>query len=214
MKVYEKTLELNIGAELLTAMRTDWGMRKAYLRGLTQREERTEGTDLFAQLAPDTRLFAFQFKAPLGKDDKLPYRYTLKHSQHNALHNLAVMAPHSVFYVFPFYASSKKLRRDLPHLWRDTWLLRAAVLDPNAVFGSAQTKTVRCWPGTASTNPEYEMIRAIDADVTRDSGAAPQQFASWYEEYRGAPPSTRTGRRHPWIVRGLKIGIVTREDDQ
>lgn len=64
MKVSEKSLELNVGAELLTLLRNTWGAPKAYLRGLTQREEKQEGVDFFVHLDPATRIFAFQFKAP------------------------------------------------------------------------------------------------------------------------------------------------------
>ena len=60
MKVSEKTLELNVGAELLALLRGPFEMRKAYLRGLTQREESQEGVDFFAQLTPETTIFAFQ----------------------------------------------------------------------------------------------------------------------------------------------------------
>jgi hypothetical protein len=34
MKVSEESLELNVGAELLGAFRGNWGLPKAYLRGL------------------------------------------------------------------------------------------------------------------------------------------------------------------------------------
>src|ERR1700692_4076341 len=36
MKVSEKSLELNVAAELLALLRNGWGLQKAYLRGLTQ----------------------------------------------------------------------------------------------------------------------------------------------------------------------------------
>src|SRR5437879_1593564 len=123
MKVSEKSLELNIGAELLGLMRNQWGMPRAYLRGLTQREERQEGVDFFAELDPDARLFAFQFKAPRGTVDSLPYRYTLVRDQHRALFRLARLAVYSVFYVLPFYVTTAKLQKDVPQLVRDTWLL-------------------------------------------------------------------------------------------
>jgi hypothetical protein len=64
LKVSEKSLELNVGAELLGLLRGSWGMPKAYLRGFTQLEEKQEGVDFFVQLNPATRMFAFQFKAP------------------------------------------------------------------------------------------------------------------------------------------------------
>jgi hypothetical protein len=50
MKVSEKSLELNVGAELLASLRSTPRFTKAYLRGLTQREERQEGVDFFARL--------------------------------------------------------------------------------------------------------------------------------------------------------------------
>jgi len=73
MKVSEKSLELNIGAEILNILRTK--MPKAYLRGLTQAEENKEGPDFFAQLNANVRLFAFQFKAPHGEKESSPYKH-------------------------------------------------------------------------------------------------------------------------------------------
>ena len=67
VKVSEKSLELNVGAELLDMLRGRLGMHKAFLRGLTQTEERQEGVDFFVELSPATRIFAFQFKAPKGR---------------------------------------------------------------------------------------------------------------------------------------------------
>ena len=89
MKVSEKSLELNVGAELLMQLRGPWGRRKAYLRGLTQREESQEGVDFFAELAPGTMLFAFQFKAPKGDREWEPYRFTIQRRQHENLSALA-----------------------------------------------------------------------------------------------------------------------------
>lgn len=100
MKVSEKCLELNIGAELLGLLRNSWGMPKAYLRGLTQREESQQGVDVFVHLDPATHIFAFQFKAPQGAVDASPYRYTLMRDQHDLLFMLSQLSPNSVFYVF------------------------------------------------------------------------------------------------------------------
>jgi len=98
MKVSEKSLELNVGAELLGLLRNGWGMSKAYLRGLTQRQESQEGADFFVQLDPVTRLFGFQFKAPRGLADARPYQYTLMRDQHDLLFQLGQLSPGSVFY--------------------------------------------------------------------------------------------------------------------
>ena len=111
MKVSEKSLELNIGAELLALMRGSWGMPKAYLRGLTQKEEKQEGVDFFARLPSSARIFAFQFKAPKGTTESIPYKYTLVREQHQPPYQLSQAAPSGVFYVFPFYVTIPKLRQ-------------------------------------------------------------------------------------------------------
>jgi hypothetical protein len=72
VKVSEKSLELNLATEILNLLRNQWGFPKACLRGLTQREEKQEGVDFFAQLNPKVRLFAFQFKAPRGMSEGTP----------------------------------------------------------------------------------------------------------------------------------------------
>ena len=130
---------LNVGAEILDVIRNTWGDRKAYLRGLTQREEKQEGVDCFAQLSDQARLFAFQFKPPKSSYESQPYRYTLVKEQHDLLFELARISPtdqpsdcHCVFYVLPFYVTPKKLQQYVPHLSRDTWLLPVGQIDPSA----------------------------------------------------------------------------------
>ncbi|MGQ0432604.1 MAG: hypothetical protein ACT452_09400 [Microthrixaceae bacterium] len=157
MKISEKSLELNVGAELLALLRNVWGMPKAYLRGLTQQEEKQEGVDFFVQLDPDTRIFAFLFKAPKGAVDGPPFRYTLRRVQHDLLFDLAQFVPGSVFYVFPYYVTAAKLHRDVPDLIKDTWVLELEQMPTAAVFGDAATKTIRCDGGVAKVNPEYTM---------------------------------------------------------
>ena len=123
MKVSEKSLELNVGAELVSRLRGPVNMPKAYLRGLTQREESRSGVDFFARLPHSRRVFAFQFKAPRGPSDDPPYRFTLSRAQHGLLYALAQQDPDGVHYVFSFYVSAQKSVRDVPNLAQDTWLL-------------------------------------------------------------------------------------------
>jgi hypothetical protein len=132
-------------------------MPKAYLRGLTQREERHEGVDFFVQLNPATRVLAFQFKAPKGAVDAVPYRYTLRREQHDLLFQLAQFSPRSVFYVFPYYVTATKLHQDVPDFVKDTWVLGLDGIPSVTVFGTAATKTIRCEAGLATVNPDYEM---------------------------------------------------------
>lgn len=207
MKVSEKSLEINIGAELLGLMRNLWGMPKAYLRGLTQREEKQEGVDFFAQLDPATRLFAFQFKAPKGNTDAPPYRYTLVKDQHTALFTLAQTVPNSVFYVLPFYVTYAKLQQDVPGLVQDTWLLGIDQMPAEQMFGTTQSKVVRCQAGQATINPDYGLLPLSDISHTSLGGVPAREFAQWYGQFRElhALPAKR---RHPWLARGLRVAIV------
>jgi len=212
LKVSEKSLELNVGAELLALLRGSWGAPKAYLRGLTQREEKQEGVDFFVELDPATRVFAFQFKAPKGGVDVAPYRYTLRRPQHELLYDLAQFSPSSVFYVFPYYVTAAKLHRDVPDLVKDTWLLDVDQMPPAAVFGAAATKTIRCDGGLAVVNPEYEM-RPL-REMSPPHGVSAPRFASWYSRFRevaGHAVDRQTRRRDPWLARGLRVVIALPE---
>lgn len=200
-------MELNVGAELLNLMRSGWGMPKTYLRGLTQREEKQEGVDFFAQLNPATRLFAFQFKAPKGRTEGVPYRYTLVRDQHNALLPLAQSVPNSVFYVLPFYVAVAKLQQDVPILMQDTWLLAVEQMPTEQLFGATQSKVVRCQPGLAIANPEYRMSSLREVSPRGLGGIPARQFAEWYLHYRDLR-GIADRRRSPWLARGLRVAVV------
>lgn len=207
MKVSEKSLELNIGAELLGLMRNSWNMPKAYLRGLTQAEERQEGADFFAQLDPKTHIFAFQFKAPHGKKESVPYKYTLMRYQHEPLFQLSQTSPQGVFYVLPRYVTFKKLQNDVPHLLLDTWFLNVAQMTTSQLFGNFKSRTVRCSGGTAAVNPEYKLVRLRDLSFKRSEAVPAPAFADWYRGFRRR--RTETERRgNPMLVRGLRVAIV------
>jgi len=208
MQVSEKTLELNVGAEILDQLRNGLGMSKAYLRGLTQREEKQEGADFIVRLGPQARFFAFQFKAPKGKLEGNSYRFTIQREQHDALFALAQLVSNSVFYVFPRYVTINKLRQDLPNLMNDTWLLGVDQMTPPAVFGTAATKTVRCEGTQASINPEYGMHRVQDVALRNAivrGGVRTPDFARWYSQFRVSPVAAR---RSPWRSRGLRIAVI------
>jgi hypothetical protein len=211
LRVSEKSLELNVGAELLDLLRGSWGMPKAYLRGLTQLEEKQEGVDFFVQLNPTTKLFAFQFKAPKGKSEVLPYRYTLVREQHDMLFKLAQLSPSSVFYVFPFYVTPAKLQQDVPQLLQDTWLLEVGQMATGKVFGSTkQTQTVSCQAGNAFINPEYKLQKLTEIPRLDSNGISGRSFGSWYRSHIAFERHSETAkRRSPWLVRGLRLVIVT-----
>ena len=215
IRVSEKSLELNVGAELLNMLRWRLGMPKAYLRGLTQAEESREGVDFFAELSPATRIFAFQFKAPKAQwGDVLPYRFTVQQHQHVALASLASNWPKAVHYVLPFFVRPAKLRHEVPHLLSDTWFLRVAAMLGTNVFGPHKSRTMRCTPGIASINPDFELQRAQDFRLGPDGGIPVGQFAEWYaglDDYSDLSRARRQARNR-WLVRGLRVAIVQPED--
>lgn len=205
MKVSEKTLELNVGAELLALLR---GMRKAYLRGLTQREESREGVDFFAQLTPGSKIFAFQFKAPRGPREGVPYRFTNRRRKHEKLSALAGRSPGNVFYVLPYYVRPAKLQSYVPNLLRDTWFLPVGSMRGTDPFGEHETRTVRCKRGLASINPDYELRGAEELEPGR--GIPAEVFANWYSAMhtQTGEEEIRGKRKDPWLVRGLRVVIL------
>lgn len=210
-KVSEKSLELNVGSELLDLIRWRWRMPRAYLRGLTQAEERREGVDFFTEMSPSTRIFAFQFKAPKGQwGDTMPYRFTIRRDQHDKLSALASRWPGGVYYVLPFYVEPRKLRSEVPCLLQDTWLLRVAEMAGTNVFGPYRTKTVYCRPRRALVNPEYTLLNALEMELRSDAGIPVLGFAEWYGGLHDVIDEPAQGRRHtnPWLSRGLRVAIV------
>ena len=218
MRISEKTLELNVGAELLNYLRNTCGLPKIYLRGLTQREESQEGVDIFAQMSPSTRIAAFQFKAPRSSEDCSPYNFRIQRVQHSNLHRLASINPNSVFYVLPFYASHSKFQRDIPNLLQDTWFLPIERMATDVVFNGLDSRTVHCYSGFATINPELQLFTAEELKINRNTGIPVWQFAIWYRELHElkfsvdsyyAGKSNQRIRRNPWLVRGMRIAIIS-----
>jgi hypothetical protein len=207
MGISEKSLELNVGAELLQVIRDEWGYPKAYLRGLTQREERQEGVDFSVQLDPETRLLAFQFKAPRGPLEGPPYRYTLRKVQHSALYDLAQLARGSVFYVFPYFVTLAKLQAVVPNLSQDTWLLDVALVPPADLFSGFQTRTVRCQGDRAEINPAYALMKLGAQSPVQQRGIALRDFTQWYHHFQDNRGLLEQ-RQDPWLARGLRIVII------
>src|SRR5206468_2030100 len=107
--------------------------------------------------------------------------------------------------VLPYYVSVVKLQQDVPDLMNDTWLLRLEDMPTNPVFGAAATKTIRCQPGVASVNPDYELRRI--RDLAAEHGVPARDFAEWYGGWREVGVRLRQ-RRDPWLARGLRVAIV------
>lgn len=126
-EVSEKSLELNICAELLYHIRTWPGCNKALWYGLTQKQERRTGLDELIRNVGPGDVFMLQFKAPWRSslEDDL-YKFSINEEQHFALEQVANNHPRAVFYVFPLYISWNKADHHVPNLAQDTWLLQVA----------------------------------------------------------------------------------------
>ena len=123
----EKSLELNVCAELLQHIRSWPGCERALWLGLTQAQERRKGLDeLIRNVGPGVSLM-LQFKAPwpTSRVDDL-YKFSINERQHEALEQLAGQRPKAVQYVFPLYSKWSKADRYAPDLAQDTWLVQVS----------------------------------------------------------------------------------------
>ena len=151
-EVSEKSLELNLCAELLQRIRSWHGCERAVWLGMTQRQERKSGLDEMIRNAPGVAMM-LQMKSPWARSrvDYL-YKFTLNQKQHAALEPLAAIHPAAVYYVFPLYSRWSKANQYAPELLRDTWFVPVSciTLDPSATKSSF---TIELW----RTNSQIEV---------------------------------------------------------
>ena len=123
-EVSEKSLELNVCAEMLQHIRTWPGCERALWLGLTQAQERRKGIDELIRNVGPGFAFMLQFKAPWPTShvDDL-YKFSINERQHQALEQLSSQYPEAVHYVFPLYSKWQKADRYAPDLAQDTWLV-------------------------------------------------------------------------------------------
>lgn len=125
LRVSEKTLELNICAEVLYVIRQIPGCSGAFWIGMKQQQEARLGLDELIHNIPAGMHLALQFKAPRSEPrNQIPYRFTINDRQNNNLLRLANNHPEAVYYIFPHYNTFSKMRTDSPQLLSDTWLLK------------------------------------------------------------------------------------------
>lgn len=124
LQVSEKSLELNVGAEMLQQIRAWPGCHRALWLGFTQRRERFEGLDMLIHNMGPGAAFMLQFKAP-SADSRVDYfyKFSINEKQHTVLERLASKHPRAVYYVFPLYSKWSKANRHAPDLCQDTWLV-------------------------------------------------------------------------------------------
>ena len=128
IKVSEKSLELNVCAELLQCIRTRPNCENALWFGLTQGQEKSKGLDELILNVPREVLLMLQFKAPAAAHEGAPYRFRLNVKQYKNLLVLGDRFPDQVCYVFPLYREWGKAGHDAPQLAQDTWLMPVACM--------------------------------------------------------------------------------------
>jgi hypothetical protein len=122
-QVSEKTLEINISAELLAIIRQWPGCENSYWLGMKQWEEADSGLDELLENGPAGSYLGIQFKAPwASRPDTNPYRYTLNELQQENLLNLA-RGGRSVYYLFPNFNTVSRLIRAAPQLLEHTYVV-------------------------------------------------------------------------------------------
>ena len=140
-EVSEKSLELNVCAEMLQHIRSHLALRKTSWLGLTQREERQQGLDAKIKNAPGVALM-LQFKSPwaTSRVDKV-YKFTINKEQHKAMERLG--RPGAVHYAFPLYSKWWKVDQDAPDILQDTWLVPAECIPSKYLVKDSTTVEVR-----------------------------------------------------------------------
>jgi len=135
-EISEKSLELNVCAELLQYIRSWPGCGKALWLGLTQRQERLAGIDELIRNVGVGFSLMLQFKAPWpsSRVDDL-YKFSINERQHEALEQLAGQYPGAVYYVFPLYSKWSKADQHAPDLSQDTWLVPVSSI-PSVLLSS------------------------------------------------------------------------------
>lgn len=196
-QVSEKSLELNICAELIRCIRSRRGCEKAVWFGMTQQQEREFGLDEMVYNAPGYSLM-LQFKAP--EADSKPeclYKFKINMDQHTALMRLARIFPKSVYYALPLYSKWAKVTRFTPMMLINTWLVPVSCMpikpsDPRKSFTlnldrtssrmklSARNLKLQCSPINAVTCC-IEGVSPLSPGSTF-VGLAARDLREWFED--------------------------------
>ena len=128
-QVSEKSLELNLCAELIQCIRARKGCEGAVWFGMTQSQERRTGLDA---TVPGHSLM-LQFKSPKATSVyDHHYKFSINRRQHQALERLVTVNPKAAYYVFPLYSKWSKVLNHSPNLIKDTWLVPVSCISLNS----------------------------------------------------------------------------------
>lgn len=161
VRVSEKTLELNIAAELLAWIRTQPGCSKAFWIGMKQWQEAVNSIDELISNVPKGFHLALQFKAPKpSPPNGHPFSFTINDRQHANLVKLSNSRPRAVHYVLPHLNTFGALRKNGGSL-----LSRTVLLSVHGISGLAKATNKRGTHTIQSTPPSM-LIRSDPMSVS------------------------------------------------
>jgi hypothetical protein len=215
-QVSEKTLELNIAAELLGAIRGLPNCGGAFWIGMKQDQEAKLGIDELIHNVPHGYHLALQFKSPKPTPkDATPYRFTINDRQNNNLLRLAQSRPDAVYYVLPHYNTLSRIRASSPWLVGDTWSIR--VYDLNGLSPSSRndgSHTVDSYGGSARVNSQpFDVktteIKALLGDILREPDYFPRKLFDHKALKDWIETTYVEAKRNPYVVGHLFRGFST-----
>lgn len=191
MRLSEKTLELNICAQMSGLLKHHWNL---FWFGLTQKQEAKAGFDACTKFGG--QLLIFQFKASNHVLRSGKRKFLLPHYQFNALKKISESLARSVFYAFPLVGNTLDVKKN-PDLLSQTWLLDLTTVryldPPTSASGSLRMNechNVYVSPGIAEIHSDTVQARLINASKLASSGfrgaddfqkAINTQFGVFYE---------------------------------
>ncbi len=178
--VAEKTLELNLTAELLDYYRRTINPA-CFFKGLTLREEGIWGYDTsLVRGGTVSEILFFQYKAFRKNKQHFFINNNRNKDQHQLLLNIA-LTPRSVFYIFPLFNTDLDVSKASPNLLQKTYFVDVSEIGPltpkwhKVVINPArleatiysERKTVKLIPGSimVSIIKEKEHHRFEDSNV-------------------------------------------------
>lgn len=212
--VHEKTLELNLSAEVLSAVRSTFP--RAFLLGMTQERESRNGVDAAIQ-SMRTMLGAIQYKAPLRPRYPDEWEFVLNGLQLVHLQSLERWFPGRVAYFLPRIGTRNELSSNSPLYLQVTNALQVGPLAPDhhrAIANSSRDSSLQKPVRYPATPARQLLDEWLDRGRTRDERGQdqrppdPDRLATWLDEVEEAGP-----RSAGQTLRGLTlIGIPEGED--
>lgn len=191
MIVSEKTLELNVGAELLFLIRAVKGSEAAFWIGMRQDQEAKNGIDELIQNVPKGVHLALQFKAPRPTPRNGPFRFAINDRPHSNLLRLARQRPSAVHYVLPHYNTFAGMRASAGkkplRLLTQTYFLPVSTVDPLPAATNAPGRhTLESTPPSAAIRSQPLGIRLISPNIFQELAASfvDQQLLIGHEQLR------------------------------